>query len=79
MAEPKPDQLARADCDEELTKLLRLGYGSMLVKVHGHRIALIETMTRFKRISTEPDEPEPGRSQSIVSCPSRAHWKIPLA
>jgi hypothetical protein len=30
----------------ELTKLLMHGYGSMLVKIHDHRITVIEATTR---------------------------------
>jgi hypothetical protein len=40
-------ELARADVHAELTKLLVHGYGSMLVKIHDHRITLVETTARL--------------------------------
>jgi hypothetical protein len=40
-------ELARADVNAELTKLLVHGYGSMLVKIHDHRITLVETTARL--------------------------------
>ena len=39
-------ELARADVQAELTKLLMHGYGSMLIKLHDHRITSIECTTR---------------------------------
>ena len=39
-------ELARADVNAELTKLLLHGYGSMLVKFHDHRITALECTTR---------------------------------
>jgi hypothetical protein len=43
----KRRELARADVNAELTKLLMHGYGSMLVKIHDHRITLVETTARL--------------------------------
>ena len=40
-------ELARADVNAELTKLLMHGYGSMLVKIYDHRITLVETTARL--------------------------------
>jgi hypothetical protein len=40
-------ELARADVHAELMKLLMHGYGSMLVKIHDHRISLVETTARL--------------------------------
>ena len=39
-------ELARADVHAELTKLLMHGFGNMLVKIHDHRITVIEATTR---------------------------------
>jgi hypothetical protein len=39
-------ELARADVNAELTKLLMHGFGNMLVKIHDHRITVIEATTR---------------------------------
>lgn len=38
--------LSRADLNAELTKLLLHGYGSLLVKIHDHRITALECTTR---------------------------------
>jgi hypothetical protein len=40
-------ELTRADVNAELTKLLMYGHGSMLVKIHDHRVADLECTTRL--------------------------------
>ena len=58
MAEPhRARELERADVEAELTALLRHGYGSLTIKIHGHRIASLESTTRYTRISRACEEP----------------------
>lgn len=49
-------QLDRSDAESELTKLLRHGYGSLTIKIHGHRIASLDSTTRHTRTSYSDDE-----------------------
>ena len=43
--------LQQADVVSELTKLLRHGYGVLVIKIHGNRIAALETTIRQTRIN----------------------------
>lgn len=43
----KRRELARADVNDQLTKLLQHGYGTLTVKVHDHRVAAMECTTRM--------------------------------
>jgi hypothetical protein len=45
VSSPRP--LDRSDINAELTKLLQHGYGSLLVKIHDHRITALECTTRL--------------------------------
>ena len=40
-------ELARADVNAELTKLLVHGFGTLTVKIHDHRISLVEVTARL--------------------------------
>lgn len=42
-----PRPLDRSDINAELTKLLQHGHGSLLIKIHDHRVASMETTSRF--------------------------------
>ena len=54
MAEPRRvKELSRADVEVELTVLLRHGYGFLTIKIHGHRIAALETTIQQRRGSGE--------------------------
>jgi hypothetical protein len=46
-----PRPLDRSDINAELTKLLQHGHGSLLIKIHDHHVASLETLMRFIRSS----------------------------
>jgi transcriptional regulator of NAD metabolism len=52
---PDVDDLKREDAEAELTKILRHGYGSLTIKIHGHRITALDSTTRQTR-SNRSDE-----------------------
>lgn len=54
-----PRPLDRSDINAELTKLLQHGHGSLLVKIHDHRVASLETLMRFIKSvrASNGDEP----------------------
>ena len=52
------EELSRVDCDVELTKLLRTGFGVLTIKIHQHHIAMIEVTTKHTRLSAS-EEPAP--------------------
>lgn len=43
----KRRELARADVNAELTKLLLHGFGTLTVKIHDHRVTALECTTRL--------------------------------
>ena len=54
-----PRPLDRSDINAELTKLLQHGHGSLLVKIHDHRVASLETLMRFIRGARASNGDEP--------------------
>lgn len=58
MPEPNHSQeLRREDVEAALTKLLWHGFGWLVVKVHGHRIAALETTLRQTRYGQSCETP----------------------
>lgn len=56
MAEPRRvRELARADVEAELTKLLRHGFGLLTINIHTYHISCIEVTTKHTRISASED------------------------
>lgn len=52
----KGEELNRANVDSALTQILRHGYGSLTIKVHGHRIASLDKTTRHTRSNRDDDD-----------------------
>lgn len=50
------DELNRTHVESALTQVLRHGYGSLTIKVHGHRIAALDKTTRHTRSSQDDDD-----------------------
>ena len=56
-ASREPRGLGRSDIEAELTKLLRHGYGSLVIKIYGHCITVLEATTRQRRNGRDREEP----------------------